>query len=179
MIYFVRHGETDFNLFNISQGQLDVSLNALGLKQAKEVAKKLKNKKFDVFYCSTLTRAKQTAEEINKYLKMKIKYDARLMEVSKGVLQGNKNSQKTYNRFFKNPHKYGGETEEDVCLRTYSFLNDIQKYKGKNILIVGHGGIHKYLNFCLNKHNIKTERCVLLEMNKYKMKNCEVAKFKF
>ena len=27
MIYFVRHGETDFNLYNISQGQLDTSLN--------------------------------------------------------------------------------------------------------------------------------------------------------
>ena len=114
MIYFVRHGETDFNLFNISQGQLDTSLNALGLKQAKQLAKKLKNKNFDAFYSSPLIRAKQTAEEINGFLKMKINYDARLMEVGKGILQGNRNSQKKYNKFFKNPHKYGGETEEDV-----------------------------------------------------------------
>ena len=174
MIYFVRHGETDFNLFNISQGQLDTSLNYLGLKQAKEIARKLKNKKFDKFYCSTLIRAKQTAEEINKHLKLKIIYDKRLMEVNKGILQGNKNTQRTHNKFFKNPHKYGGETEEDVCTRIYSFLKDIEKYKGKNILIVGHGGIHKYFDFCLKNKDIKKDKLILT-----KMENCEIVKFKF
>ena len=64
-------------------------------------------------------------------------------------------------------------------IRIYSFLKDIEKYRGKNILIVGHGGILKYLNFCLNNHDIKKERAVLLEMNLYKMKNCEIVKFKF
>ena len=34
MIYFVRHGETDFNKFLISQGQTDTSLNKTGLKQS-------------------------------------------------------------------------------------------------------------------------------------------------
>ena len=38
MIYFVRHGETDFNLFSVTQGQLDTSLNKTGLKQAAKVA---------------------------------------------------------------------------------------------------------------------------------------------
>ena len=174
MIYFVRHGETDFNLFSVSQGQLDTSLNSLGLKQAKEIAKKLKNNKFDYFFCSSLIRAKQTAQEINKYLKLKINYDNRLMEVNKGILQGKKNSQKEYNKFFKNPHKYGGETEEDVCLRIYSFLKDLEKHKGKNILIVGHGGIHKYLDFCLKNKDIKKDKLTLTNMD-----NCEVVIFNF
>ena len=43
MIYYVRHGETDFNLFNVSQGQLNTSLNKTGLKQAQETAEKLKD----------------------------------------------------------------------------------------------------------------------------------------
>ena len=72
MIYFVRHGETDFNLFNISQGQLDTSLNETGIKQAKTIAKKLKDKNFDVIFCSSLKRARQTLYEIKQYHHCKI-----------------------------------------------------------------------------------------------------------
>ena len=96
------------------------------------------------------------------------------MEVSKGILQGKNNKQEDYDKFFKNPHAYGGETEEDVCKRVYSFLNDIKKYKNKNILIVGHGGIHKYLDFCLKNKDITKDKLVLTSM-----RNCEIAKFKF
>lgn len=39
MIYFVRHGETDFNKYDISQGQLETSLNKLGLEQAEKLPK--------------------------------------------------------------------------------------------------------------------------------------------
>ena len=174
MIYFVRHGETDFNLFNVSQGQLNTSLNKTGLEQAKSIAKDLKDYKFDYIYSSPLTRAVQTVEEILKYHKVKAIYDARLMEVSKGKLEGTHNSQKRYDRFFADPHKYGGETEEDVFNRISAFLNDISKYKGKNILIVGHGGILKYLQFCLAGKDIKKDKLVLSSME-----NCAVIKFEF
>lgn len=174
MIYFVRHGETDFNLYNISQGQLDTSLNKTGLIQAETIAEKLKDYKFDYIISSTLTRAIQTAEKINKYHNMEIMFDARLKEVSKGSLEGNKNPQELYDRFFKDPHKFGGETEEDVVNRIYSFLKDISKYKGKNILVVGHGGIHKYFVFCLQNKDIKKEKLHLTNMQ-----NCEIVEFEF
>ena len=67
MIYFVRHGETDFNLFSVSQGQLDTSLNKTGLKQAEQLAEKLRGFKFDVVFSSSLTSCTQTAEIILKY----------------------------------------------------------------------------------------------------------------
>ena len=174
MIYFVRHGETDFNKYDISQGQLETSLNSLGLEQAQEIAQKLKDFKFDVVYCSTLTRAKQTMQFINAYHNLPVNYDARLMEVSKGILQGQKNPQELYDKFFSDPHKYGGETEEDVVNRIYEFLRDIEKYKGKNILVVGHGGIHKYFDFCLKGKDLKKEKLTLT-----RMKNCEVVEFEF
>ena len=133
MIYFVRHGETDFNKYDISQGQLETSLNKLGLEQAEETAKKLKNYKIDMIFYSPLTRAKQTVEFITRYHNLPVNFDKRLMEVNKGVLQGQKNPQEVYDKFFADPHKFGGETEEEVVSRTYSFLKDIEKYKGKNI----------------------------------------------
>ena len=69
MIWFVRHGETDFNKFGITQGQLDTSLNKDGIEQSKEVAKQLKDVSFDIAFCSTLIRADQTLQEILKYHK--------------------------------------------------------------------------------------------------------------
>jgi len=174
MIYFVRHGETDFNLYNISQGQLDTSLNKTGLIQAEIVAQKLKDYNFDYIFCSTSIRASQTAEFINKFHNKEIMYDARLKEVSKGSLEGNRNPQELYDKFFKNPHAYGGETEEDVYNRVHSFLKDISKYKGKNILVVGHGGIHKYLVFCLKNKDIKKDKLEITNI-----KNCEVVEFEF
>jgi len=174
MIYFARHGETDFNLFGVSQGQLDTSLNRTGLRQAEQLAEKLKYYKFDAVYSSSLTRAVQTAEAILKYHDNELNLDPRLMEVSKGILQGTKNSQETYDDFFADPHKYKGETEEDVFTRITAFLEDIKEYKGKNVLVVGHGGILKYLKFCLAGKDIKKDKLTIVDME-----NCQVAELEF
>ena len=139
MIYFVRHGQTDFNKFGISQGQADTSLNQTGLKEAEILAEKLKGYKFDVVFCSPLIRARQTLEAILKHHKITPIYDERLKECSRGSLQCQKNTQEVYDDFFKNPHKYGAESKEDVFERAKSFIKDLQQYKGKNVLIVGHG----------------------------------------
>ena len=70
MIYFVRHGQTDYNSNKLYAGQKDVPLNKEGVKQAKQTAEQLKDLKFDICFCSPLLRAKQTLNEIlnlNKY----------------------------------------------------------------------------------------------------------------
>ncbi len=174
MIYFVRHGETDFNLFCISQGQMNTSLNRKGLQQAKDVAQKFKDIKIDKIFCSTLNRAVQTVEEINKLYSLPIIFDERLIEMSKGKLQGNISNQKKYNKFYKNPHKFGGETTLDVYLRVKSFWDDLQEYKGQNILIVSHGVIYRFFKFCYENKNIKKD-----EVLKEKLENCEIKEFEF
>lgn len=174
MIYFVRHGETDFNKFNITQGQTDTSLNIAGLKQAELLSEVLKSYDFDIVFCSSLTRAKQTCDYIMKYHSCPVVYDERLVEISKGSLETNKNSKETYDQFFKNPHKFGGENKEDLFKRMGSFLNDLQKYKNKNILIVGHGGSFEYLKHLLLKKDPNTE-----EVERPYTANCEIIKFDF
>ncbi len=175
MIYYVRHGETDFNLFKVSQGQLDTSLNKTGLMQVKQLAEKLKTYEFDYVYCSPLIRCRQTLEAIQKHHKnLNPVFDARLMEVSKGTLEGQKNSQAVYDDFFKDPHKYNGETEVDVFKRVSAFLSDIEIYKNKKVLVVAHGGILKYFQFCLAGKDISTDELVITDM-----KNCEVSELSF
>jgi broad specificity phosphatase PhoE len=96
------------------------------------------------------------------------------VEISKGSLETNKNSKETYDQFFKDPHKFGGENKEDLFKRMGSFLNDLQKYKNKNILIVGHGGSFEYLKHLLLKKDPKTE-----EVERPYTANCEIIKFDF
>ena len=72
MIYFVRHGATDWNENKNTQGQkdpkcqgrADLDLNEKGVEQAKQTAEKLKGIKFDRVICSPLKRAKQTLDII-------------------------------------------------------------------------------------------------------------------
>jgi broad specificity phosphatase PhoE len=63
-IYFVRHGETDWNRDYRIQGQVDIPLNATGHTQAESVARNLKDfirtRKISRFIASPLTRARQT-----------------------------------------------------------------------------------------------------------------------
>ncbi|KAF7980164.1 hypothetical protein HWV62_39629 [Athelia sp. TMB] len=67
VIYIVRHGETNANKGGIMQGQLDTILNSNGLAQAELVANALQNVKFDMAFCSDLSRAVKTAEVIIQY----------------------------------------------------------------------------------------------------------------
>ena len=63
-IYFVRHGETDWNKDRKIQGQVNISLNEFGRHLARETAKGLKEIPFDVCFTSPLDRARETAEII-------------------------------------------------------------------------------------------------------------------
>ena len=174
MIYFVRHGETDFNKFSISQGQTDTSLNKTGLEQAADVAERLKNTHLDVVFCSSLTRARQTCEAIMKYHNCPVFYDDRLKEISKGTLETYRNSKDTYDKFFANPHAFGGEDKNDIFKRAASFLEDLRKYKNKDILIVGHAGSFEYL-----RHLLEGNDPISAPLVKPNAENCEIRQYKF
>ncbi len=60
-LYFVRHGETNFNIEGIVQGrQIDSDLNEIGIKQRDLLCKQLKTCNLDHIYLSTLKRTYQT-----------------------------------------------------------------------------------------------------------------------
>ena len=61
-VYFVRHGQTVWNVENKICGATDIELTALGHEQAIETGKKILEKKIeaDVILYSPLVRAKDT-----------------------------------------------------------------------------------------------------------------------
>ncbi len=89
-IYLFRHGQTYFNRAHIFTGWKDSKLTPLGIKQAKKVARELKNKHIKVAFCSTLSRSIDTLKYVIKLHPEChiIIEDKRLMERSYGDLEG-------------------------------------------------------------------------------------------
>jgi broad specificity phosphatase PhoE len=86
--WFLRHGETDWNAQGISQGNVDIPLNATGIAQARAAAQKLRNRGIATIVSSPLSRAKVTAEFVGEALGLSVAIDPDLREVGFGVQEG-------------------------------------------------------------------------------------------
>ncbi len=86
--WFLRHGETDWNAQGISQGNVDIPLNATGIAQARAAAEKLRNRGIATIVASPLSRARVTAEFVGEALGLPVALDPDLREVSFGVQEG-------------------------------------------------------------------------------------------
>jgi probable phosphoglycerate mutase len=95
LVYFVRHGQTDWNAENRLQGQADIELNALGREQATQNGRKLAGlipdpKAFD-FVASPMKRTRATMELVRAAMGLDpyaYRTDPRLVEVNFGDWQG-------------------------------------------------------------------------------------------
>ncbi|MCP5001084.1 MAG: histidine phosphatase family protein [Hyphomicrobiales bacterium] len=94
-IYFVRHGQTDWNAEQRFQGQQDIPINALGREQATRNGAALRSllaepENFD-FVSSPLSRTHQTMEIVRDGLGLPIaeyRTDDRLLELNYGDWEG-------------------------------------------------------------------------------------------
>jgi broad specificity phosphatase PhoE len=86
-IYFVRHGETDWNRSSRIQGQIDIPLNDTGHGQSQAVARALKEHlgrtRIDRMVVSPLTRARQTMD----YVRREFDWPDGRIEVAPAVLE--------------------------------------------------------------------------------------------
>lgn len=148
-ICFMRHGQTDWNIKSIMQGQTDTELNETGKKQAREKNKAIEDFKPDVIISSPLKRCLDTAK-IAIGDKYEIITDDRLKERYYGEIEGmhiNEIKEKYPNleSFTKNNLPYliecpGGESYEEVYARAKDLLTEVvKKYPGKKVLIMSHG----------------------------------------
>ena len=89
-IYIFRHGQTYFNRDHIFTGCKDSKLTPQGIRDAKKIAEKLKNKKFQVAYQTHLSRSKDTLKPVLKYHPecKEIITDDRMLERCYGKLEG-------------------------------------------------------------------------------------------
>ena len=169
MIYVVRHGETEWNAINKVLGRTDMPLNDKGIKQANEIARSLKDKKIDVFLCSPLCRARQTADAISKELGIRYEIDDRLIEQDFGSFEGINRFDAEYQKakreyFVRYP---GGESYFDMAARVYSLIKELN---GTNALLVTHGGICRMIRSYFEDMGNE-------EFVQFSQGNCEVRKY--
>lgn len=168
-IYFVRHGQTIWNVEKRFQGLSDSPLTELGITQAKLLGKKLKDIKFDKFYSTSLKRAYDTANYIKGNRKQKVEIFDDFVEISMGDMEGIKQEdfKKLYpeqvkNFFFNqleyNPSSFGGESFLEVRERVIRGLNKfIELNKNyERVLVVSHGATLKTLLHYISGKDIST-----------------------
>jgi len=141
-IYVFRHGQTTFNRDEKFTGFIDAKLTKLGVRQAKIIAKKLKNKKFQVAIHTRLSRSGDTLKEVIKYHPECIRLikDDRMIERGYGRLSGKshkwaikKYGLEQYNKWHRGfrDRPPGGESFADVEKRVESFIKDLIKFMKK------------------------------------------------
>jgi probable phosphoglycerate mutase len=165
VIYYLRHGETDWNVEGRLQGQRDIPLNARGRTQSVHCGQilrdlfareDLKPASFD-FICSPLGRARETMELARAELGLPpqdYRIDERLTEVTFGDWEGytlaelrNRDPQRVAAREhdkwrFIAP---GGESYEQMSWR----MRDWYQSLTRDAVVTAHGGTARGLMACL------------------------------
>jgi broad specificity phosphatase PhoE len=218
-IYFVRHGETNFNINkenneSLMYQPLDDPLNSNGIDQSRKTGIYFKNRqnenneKIDFIISSPALRAKQTAEIIANELNFKqpIIYEEKISEIKLNEKYRNlkkhdfeklKETDENVKNFYKfnedkNNIKYPIEKNEFLMKHEIKRLNDvyegsesitnrlndfaetIKALPGKNIIIITHGGIIKWITKILcNIIGYDKYNCYLIN-NK---SNCGITSF--
>ena len=153
-LYFICHGQTQWNAIMRMQGQWNSDLSELGRKQADINGQFLKSQNIKKLFVSPLDRTQQTAEIINQHLNVGITLDDRIMEWDTGDWSGYLYAdvkvkwQKEWQAFEADRFNYRGpncENYPDMIERSKPFLAQIQTDPAENIGIVSHGLIGRVM----------------------------------
>jgi len=139
--YFVRHGQTDWNIEHRAQGQTDVPLNIKGRQQAFDAAQSVTQLKFATICSSPLSRALETANAIASVTGGRVSVLEDLIECSWGVREGETKGGwfEKWKRGIETPD--GAEPYEEFLSRAVRAINQALDKPGP-VLIVAHGGIY-------------------------------------
>ena len=153
-IYFVRHGETYWNVERRMQGQVNIPLNERGREQAQAAACKLRDVPLEVCYTSPLDRAGETARIILGQRRIPIIDEPLLIEqgygLSEGAYQdhGYPDLAAPIYGYEDAPETYrpdiGAESFEDIMNRAATVVEKLlvpMEEKYRNVLITAHGAI--------------------------------------
>ena len=144
MIYFVRHGQTVWNVENKICGATDSPLTEKGHQQAIETANKIKEKGIDadLILYSPLSRAKDTAIHISEICGIPMREEKRLFEQNFGKYESTPRNGEEFQEAKKQfLNRYdGGESMFQLAQRIYNLLDEL-KAGGGNYILVAHNGI--------------------------------------
>lgn len=144
-LYLIRHGRQSSRLCNVN-----VDLSPDGRRQAILLGHRLADWGIEVLYSSSLIRAVQTAEEINRFLLLPHQVCPELGEISFGEMEGLPDEEIAVRfREFKERQAAmtedlsypGGECAADVIRRAGPVLERLAESSHERIAVVTHGGV--------------------------------------
>ncbi|MBQ3406411.1 MAG: histidine phosphatase family protein, partial [Lachnospiraceae bacterium] len=144
--YFVRHGQTVWNVENKICGATDIALTEYGHEQAIITGKKILEEgiQADEILYSPLVRAADTAKHISELTGIPCRMEPRLIEQNFGKWESTPRDGLDFKKakeFFACSHE-GGESTLRLAQRIYNLLDDIKAESDKKTyILVAHNGI--------------------------------------
>ena len=175
--YFVRHGQTIWNVEGKICGATDIALTDLGHKQAIETGKKILEEQIhaDEILYSPLMRAADTAKHISEMTGIPARVEPRLKEQNFGKWES---TPRTGAEFRQAKQSFacsyeGGESMLRLAQRIYNLLDEIKAQSDeKTYILVAHNGIARVVQSYFT--DMTNE-----EFAAYGVKNCEVVRYDF
>lgn len=174
-VYFVRHGQTIWNVENKICGATDIALTELGHKQAVETGKKILEQgiKADEILYSPLIRAKDTALHIAEITGIPAREEVRLKEQNFGKYESTPRDGAEFReakKQFVNCYE-GGESMLHLAQRIYNLLDEVAA-SDKTYILVAHNGIARVVQSYF--YEMTNE-----EYAAFGVANCAVVRYEF
>ena len=146
VVYFIRHGETDFNKRCLIQGMSDIPLNDKGIHQAELAADWFKQQGivFDEVFSSPLVRARKTAAIVSGRTFEEVHPDARIQEMDFGVDEGK-------------PYSMIRDLLQERVQQFLDMLSDLSKQNKEvhTVLAASHGAALRGIMSCIDHCELK------------------------
>jgi probable phosphoglycerate mutase len=154
-LLLIRHGETAWNAEKRLQGHLDIDLNEVGRRQARALARILRDEPLDGIFASDLSRARETAQHVAALRGMEVHVDAGLRERCYGGFEGMlyADIEGVYPEAYRAwkardidarfpPGQFRAETMREFYERAVSAVTRIaDSHRGRRLALVTHGGV--------------------------------------
>ena len=174
-VYFVRHGQTVWNVENKICGATDIALTELGHQQAIETGKTILEQgiKADEILYSPLVRAKDTALHISEMTGIPAREEPRLKEQNFGKYESTARDGKEFQEAKKQfVCRYeGGESMLHLAQRIYNLLDEVRA-SDKTYILVAHNGIARVVQSYF--YEMTNE-----EYASFGVKNCAVVEYQW
>ena len=175
-LYFVRHGQTIWNVENKICGATDIALTDLGHQQAIETGKKILEEgiQADEILYSPLVRAAETARHISEVTGIPARMEPRLIEQDFGKWESTPRDgadfRKAKEQFLSRFE--GGESMLQVAQRIYNLLDDLKAEKEKTYILVAYNGIARVVQSYF--YEMTNEEYAF-----FGVRNCAVVRYEF
>lgn len=175
-IYFVRHGETVWNVENKICGMTDSPLTENGRAQARQIGALVhaSGLHIDEILYSPLSRAADTAKAIAAATGIPAREEPRLREQCFGKYEGTPRDGaefKVSKTHFADRYD-GGESMLQLAQRLYNLLDELKADENKTYLLVAHNGIARVVQSYF--YDMTNE-----EYAAFGIQNCELREFTF